>query len=161
MSLGGSVQSAFLGSEGIADTSDGDGLCDKCGKESAHGADETNTCVWKDSTFPKIHNPVTCPSEISLAIVLPASTCHDGDGLAFQEEGSATCTKDYEAQSRVIAPTVLPCSTSTLVQNKRIGSPDRPNSTVGKTCLVACAPGPRLPPETLSQYFHVIGKTTT
>ena len=101
-------------------------------------------CVWNDSTRSKIHNPVTCPSEFSHAIVLSASTCHDGGGLAFQEEGRATCTEDCEVQSRVIAPTMLPCSTSTLVQNKSIDSPDRPNSTVGETCLAGCAPGPGL-----------------
>ena len=86
-SLGGSVQSAFVGSEVIADT-------------------------------------------------------YDDDDLAFQEEESASCTEDYEAQSRVIVPTTLPCSTSTLVQNKRVDLPDRPNSTVSETCLVGCGPVP-------------------
>ena len=31
-------------------------------KESAHGADETHTCVWNDSTFPKIHNSLAVQS---------------------------------------------------------------------------------------------------
>ena len=65
----------------------------------------------------------------------------------FHEEGSATCTEGHEAKSRAVAPTVLPCSTSSLVQNKRIDSPDCPNSTVGGTCFVGCAPGPRLASE--------------
>ena len=139
LSLGGSVQSAFVGSEGIADTYDDDGLGEKCRKESVYGADETNTCVWNDSIFPTGHNPVTRPSEFSPAIVFPAKACHDGDSLAFQEEDSATYAEDYDAQSRVIVPTMLPCSTSTLVQNKRIDLPDRPNSTVSETCLVGCS----------------------
>ena len=54
LSLGGSVRSELNGSEGIADTYDDDGLGDKCGKESAQGADETYMCVWNDSTFPRL-----------------------------------------------------------------------------------------------------------
>ena len=38
LGLGGSVQSAFVGSEGVTDTCDDDCLGDKCGKESAPGA---------------------------------------------------------------------------------------------------------------------------
>ena len=68
LSLGGSVGSEFDGSEGIADTYDDDGLGDNCGEESAQGADETYMCVRNDSTFPKIHNLVTRPSEFSLAV---------------------------------------------------------------------------------------------
>ena len=86
--LGGSVRSEFVGSESIAGTYDEDGLGDTCGKESAHGAEETYTCEWNDSTFPKIHNPVSRPSEFSLAVVLPASAGHDGNGLPFHEDFS-------------------------------------------------------------------------
>ena len=157
LSMGGSVQSAFVGTECIADTFFDDGLGEKCRKERAYGADETNTCVWNDSTFPKGHNPVTRPSEFSPAIVLPAKACHDGDGLAFQEEDSATCTENDEAQSTESVPTMLPCSTSTLVQNIRFDLPDLPNSTVSETCLV---PGFASGDNFLGR-FHVLVTTTT
>ena len=87
-------------------------------------------------------------SECSLASVPPASTSHDGDDLAFQEEGTTTCTEDYKAKSRVIASTtrtghldgctsadvgwqfpvcvtttVLLCFASTLAQNERRDAP--------------------------------------
>ena len=42
------------------------------------------------------------------------------------------------------APNVLPCSTSTLAQNQKIDPPDRPNSHIGGTCFVGCAPWPEL-----------------
>ena len=136
LSLGCSIRSD------IAHTYDGGGLRDNGGEESASGADETSTCGWNESTFSKIHNPLT-PSKGSFASVPPASTSHDGDRLTFQEEGTATCTEGYEAKSRVIASTtrtchldgytsadagwqfticvtttVLPCFASTLAQKK-------------------------------------------
>ena len=40
---------------------------------------------WNESTFPKIHHPLTRLSECSLASVPPASTSHDGHGLALQK----------------------------------------------------------------------------
>ena len=124
--------------------------------------------MWNDSTFAKIHNPLARPSECSLASVLLASTSHDGDGLAFQEEGTATCTEGglrgqvednsidhsdmplrrlhlcrYGWQFSIcVTTTVLLCSTSTLAQNKNIDAPDCANSTVDVTSLVVCATGP-------------------
>ena len=63
------------------------------------------TLVGTKSTFPKMHNPPTRLLECSLASVPPASTSHDGDGLDFQEECTATCTEGYETKSRVLALT--------------------------------------------------------
>ena len=34
---------------------------------------------------------------------------YDSDGLAFQQEGTATCTKGYEATSRITVPTTRTC----------------------------------------------------
>ena len=112
LSLGGSIRSEFNGSEGVADT-------------------------------------------------------YDGDGLAFQKEGTATCTQGYEAKSRVTVPTartchlddytsantvwlfligvtttVSQCSDSTITQNEKLSAPDHTNSTVGGTCIVCCTAGP-------------------
>ena len=100
-SLGGSVWSD------TTPTNDGWGLGDNGGGESAVGADDTSTIGWNSkSTTPKI----------------PASTSYDGDDLAFQEEGTTTCTKDQEADSRVIASTTrLATSTATPTQ-MRVGS---------------------------------------
>ena len=84
-------------------------VSDNCGEESAHGAGETDMCVWDDSTFPKINNPVTRSWECGLASVPQAGTGHESDGLAFQGESPATCTEDYEAKSRVIASTTQTC----------------------------------------------------
>ena len=109
LSFGGSVRSEFTGSEGMTHTYDGGGLGDNGGEEGAPGADETHMCVWNDSTFSRIHNLVTRSSEVSLAVVLPARTGHDGDGLALQEEG--TCTEGYEAKSRVtMVAIIISCS---------------------------------------------------
>ena len=116
--------------------------------------------------YPKIHNPLTQPSECSLASVPPASASHDCDGLALQEEGTTTCAEDCEAKSRVIASTtrtghldgntsadvgwqfrvwvtttVLLCFASTLAQKKRLHALDCPNSTVCETCIVGCTAG--------------------
>ena len=115
--------------------------------EGAESADEMSTCGWNESTTPKIHNPRTRP-------LPPTSMSYEGDGLVFQEEGTATCTEDYEPKSRVTASTtrtchldgytsantgwqfticvtttVLPCFDSTLAQNTRLHAPDRTNST--------------------------------
>ena len=102
-SFGGSIRSD------IAHTYDGGGLGDNGGEESVYGAEETSTCGWNESTTSKIHNPLTRPSEGCLVSVPPASTSHEGDGLAFQEEGTATRTEGYEAKSRVIASTTRTC----------------------------------------------------
>ena len=92
-----------------------------------------------------------------------ADTC-DGDGLAFQQEGTATCTEGYEAKSRVTVPTartchlddytsadtgwlfligvtttVSLCSDSTITQTEKLSAPDHTNSTVGGTCVVSCS----------------------
>ena len=69
LSLGGSIRSD------ITPTNDGGGL------------DDTSKRGWNESSIPKIHNPLTHPSECSLASVPPASASHDCDGLALQEEG--------------------------------------------------------------------------
>ena len=102
-SLGGSIRSD------VAHTYDGGGLGDNGGGESAHGAEETLACGWNESTTSKNHNPLTRPSECSLVSIPPASTSHEGDGLAFQEEGTATRTERHEAKSRVIASTTRTC----------------------------------------------------
>ena len=177
----------FDGSEGIAHTYDGGGLGDNCGEESAYGADETYTCVWNDSTLPQIHHPLTRPSECSLASVLPASTGQDGDGLAFQEEGTATRTESYEAKSRVIASTtqtchldvyafadtgwqfpicvtttVLQCSTSTLAPQKKKSSTRsiaQIRLSAGLASWVALL-APSLLPETILLRLPVLARTT-
>ena len=140
LSLGGSIRSD------LAHTYDGGGLGANGGEQSAYGADDTPTCGWSESTFSNIHNPLARTSVCSLASVPPASTSHDVDGLAFQEEGIATCTEGHEAKSRVIASntrtrhldgytsadagwqfsmcvttTVLPCFAGTLAQDKKAG----------------------------------------
>ena len=43
-----------------------------------------------------------------------------------------------------VTTTVLPCSISTLAQNRKLDAPDRTNSTVGGACVVGCATGPEL-----------------
>ena len=78
-------------------------------EESAHGAEETLACGWNESATSKIHNPLTRPSKGCLVSVPPASTSHEGDGLAFQEEGTATRIEGHEAKSRVIASTTRTC----------------------------------------------------
>ena len=100
------------------------------------------TRVWNDSTFPKGHSPVTRPSESSPAIVLPAKSCHDGDGLSGR--GQCHLYRGLRGQVGGESTNNVPCSTSTLVQNKRIDLPDLPNSTVSETCFVGCVPGPGL-----------------
>ena len=152
-------------SEGIVRTYNGGGLGDNCGEEGAHGAGETDMCVGRQH-LSQINNPVTRPSECSLASVLQASTSHEGDGLAFQGESTATCTEDHEAKSRVIASTTQTCHldgygfglavhhlrhddrVAVFCQhphsNKKLDTPDRTNSTVGGTCVVGCATDPEL-----------------
>ena len=154
LSLGGSIPSE------IAHAYDGGGLGDNGGGESAYSADETSTCGWNERTTTKMHNPLTRPFP-------PASLSYEGDGLVFQEEGTANCTEDYDAKSMVIAlttrtchldghtsadtgwqvtmcakMTMLLCFASTLAQNKRLDAPDRTNSTISETCVVGCATGP-------------------
>ena len=70
MSLGGSVRSEFDGSEGVARTYDGGGLGDNCGEESAHGADETHTCVCVPTApFPRFTILSRAPRS---AVLLPS-----------------------------------------------------------------------------------------
>ena len=113
---------------------------------------------------PKIHNLCTRPFP-------PASLSYEGDGLTSREEGTATCTEDYEAKSRVIASTtrtyrldgctsantgwpfsigvtttVLPCFASTLAQNGRLGAPECTNSTISGTCVMGCTTDPERAP---------------
>ena len=80
--------------EGIAHTCDGVGLGDNCGAEGAHGVAETYPSAWNDSTSLKINNPLlTCSPECRLASVPPATASHDCDGLALQEECTASCAE--------------------------------------------------------------------
>ena len=82
---------------------------------------------------------------------------YDSDGLAFQQEGTATCTKGYEATSRITVPTTRTCHfddytsadtgwqfpmgvTTTWSQcSDSTDAPDHTNSTVGGTCVVSCS----------------------
>ena len=118
------------------------------------------TRVWNDSTFPKIHNPLTRTSNYNLVSVLPASTGHDGDALAFQEEGSATCTEGYEAKSRVTASTVLPCSASTLTKNKKLGAPRSHKLDCWRDFLRGLRYGPESEPVPILERLRVLARTT-
>ena len=87
----------FLVGNSTAPRVPGGGLGDHRRQESAHGGDEAYPCVWNDSTYLKINNPpLTCSSECSLAFIPPGSASHDCDGLASQEECTATCAESYE-----------------------------------------------------------------
>ena len=100
----------FDGMEVVAHTCKGIDLGDNCGRECAHGVAETYPCVWNDRPSLKINNPpLMCSSECSLASVPPASANHDCDGLALQEECTATGAESYDAKSSAIASTAQIC----------------------------------------------------
>ena len=143
-------------------TCDGVGVGDNCGAEGAHGAAETDPCVWNDSTSLKIYNhPLMYSSEGSLASVPPASASHDCDGLTLQEEALPLAQRANEAKSSatalttsdmplrrrhprrhgfaVLPTTLLQCSDSTIAQTEKFDALDCTNSTVGETRVVVCA----------------------
>ena len=91
---------------------------------------------------------------------------HDCDGLALQEECTATCAESCEAKlsatasttqichfdgytyadtglqfSSCVTTTLLQCSDSTIAQNEKLDALDCTNSTVGESCVVGCATG--------------------
>ena len=168
--------------EGIAHPCDGVGLGGNCGAESGHGVAETD-CVWNDSTSLKINNsPFTCSSECSLASVPPASASHDCNGLALQEEGTATCAESYEVKSSATAlttqkcnfdgntdtgllfpscvtTTLLRCSDSTIAQNEKFDAVDCTNSTVGEIASWVAPLAPSMPPATILERSRVSART--
>ena len=84
--------------EGITHTCDGVGFWDKCAAECARGVAETHTvCVC---------GMIAPPSKLTISYVLirvqscfrPTSKSEDCDGLASQEECTATCAESYEAK---------------------------------------------------------------
>ena len=77
------------------------------GTFSAYGADESSTCGWNECTIPQ--DSQSSHARLGVQSCLHPSTGHDGAGLAFQEEGTATCTEGYEAKSKVIASTTRTC----------------------------------------------------
>ena len=164
LSLGGPIRS------GIAHTCDGGGL-------GYNG--------WDESTFTKTHNPLTRLSECSLAFVPLAGTSQEGDGLAFQEEGTATCTDGYETKSSEIAPTtrtrhldgytsvdggwqfpkwvtttVLQCSDSTIAQNEKARRARSAKLDGRRDASWVALLAPSLPLVTIRERLRVLARTT-
>ena len=109
---------------------------------------------------------------------------HDGDGLAFQNEGAATCTKGYEVKSRITVPTthrchfddyistytgrqfpicvtttLSHCSGSTIAQNEKLDAPDKTRQSAELALWVALR-APSSHPTTVLECFHLSARTT-
>ena len=83
---------------------------------------------------PKIHKLCT-------RLFPPASMSHEGDGLTSREEGTATCTEDYEAKPRAMASTTRTCRLDGCT-SASTGWPS-PLASRRPCCRVLPAPSPR------------------